>query len=733
MAVAIGLRIPIDAEANGRRICRIVCVELLDAHHTLLSKNSRYGQGVVQVSNLRITTGATPTLTFEVGWTTASTLPNHRDTVWLFADYRIVNTDGTTGAWTSATITGATATAGTLSYPVVLPGRGFYLAGNPSGAFNATVTVTLAAPANTKFNACVYASDYPPNATLQSGGGYALRGTPPFIINGAITEPSYTFGAGTCITSITDSTGCPGLVVNTSIVTGSILSTGETVCVGGAPGAITSIAAFGGDGQLSYSWYKNGVLIPGATAADYTPPVEDADTVGVYTYTRRVKDQTCNITPLASEGSWALTVEAAPTITLSAASATVCTGTSVKLTATAGAASYSFNGGAWQTAHTTTVTVPATTTYTVKVRSALGCETATAASATVAVEAAPTNIILSAASTAVCAGTDVLLTATAGAASYLFNNGAWQTGNTTNVTVTANATYTVATRSALGCESAAATATVAANEIPAAPTGASNNSRCGSGAVTFSATVPNGYTIDWYAASSGGSTIAAGTISYSPSLTATTSYYAQARNTSTGCVSATRLTVTGTVHPAVGTASIISGDTSNTCPAISVTLNATATGATTFTWYQNSTQVQSGTSSNYSATATGNYTVEGKNTHCVGTTSSPKVVTINSNCVPGCSGFRLYQTTEPYDMICDALAGKSGCEDRGGRMPSLIELRCMCANKATIPGGLNEDDRPYFALINEYHYIFGTIRAWDCLEKENTGYTQIYYIRCVID
>ncbi|MDR2361171.1 MAG: hypothetical protein LBD91_00370, partial [Prevotellaceae bacterium] len=228
------------------------------------------------------------------------------------------------GAWTSATITGATATAGTLSYPVVLPGRGFYLAGNPSGAFNATVTVTLAAPADTKFNACVYASDYPPNATQQSGGGYALRGTPPFIINGTITEPSYTFGAGTCITSITDSTGCPGLVVNTSIVTGSILSTGETICVGGAPGAITSIAAFGGDGQLSYSWYKDGELIPGATAADYTPPVEDADTVGVYTYTRRVKDQTCNLTPLASEGSWVLTVNVPPAAPAASSPQTFC-------------------------------------------------------------------------------------------------------------------------------------------------------------------------------------------------------------------------------------------------------------------------------------------------------------------------------------------------------------------------------------------------------------------------
>ncbi|MDR0729195.1 MAG: hypothetical protein LBF19_03605, partial [Prevotellaceae bacterium] len=196
-----------------------------------------WGQSVVQISNLRQTTGAMPTLTFEVSWTTRpSSTPNHRDTIWLFADYRTVNPDGSVGAWTSAAITAATVTAGDGEViQSSLTGRGFFLNGNGYHSFNATVTVTLAAPLNTPFNACVYASDWPPNATLQSGGGYALKGTPPFIINGAIIEPSHTFGAGVCITSITDSTGCPGFVINPPIVTGSILTTGETVCVGGIP------------------------------------------------------------------------------------------------------------------------------------------------------------------------------------------------------------------------------------------------------------------------------------------------------------------------------------------------------------------------------------------------------------------------------------------------------------------------------------------------------------------
>jgi hypothetical protein len=62
--------------------------------------------------------------------------------------------------------------------------------------------------------------------------------------------------------------------------------------------------------------------------------------------------------------------------------------------------------------------------------------------------------------------------------------------------------------------------------------------------------VPGGVTIDWYTASSGGSIVSGGygVASFAPSVTATKTYYAEARNTATGCVSATRLPVTATVH-----------------------------------------------------------------------------------------------------------------------------------------------------------------------------------------
>ncbi|MDR0666986.1 MAG: hypothetical protein LBF90_00005, partial [Prevotellaceae bacterium] len=391
-----------------------------------------------------------------------------------------------------ATITGATTTAGTLSYPVALPYRGFYLAGNPAGAFDATVTVTLAAPANTKFNVCVYASDYPPNATLQSNGsGYVLHGTPPFVINGSIREPSYTFNStGVCITSITDSTGCPGFVVNPPIVPGSIPSTGETVCAGAAPATIVGLMPFGGgDGQLAYSWYKDNVLIPDATGANYTPPPADAATAGTYVYTRKVNDRTCGVAPLASEGSWALIVGEAPATTLTASSPTVCEGAAVTLTATAGAASYSFNGDAWLAGNTTTVTVTATTVYTVKARSAAGCESAEATT-TVTANAVPT---VSASSPTRCGAGTVLLTATAAntttPCSYTWTvAGAAPVITPTNTYTTpsfatsgAARTYSVFITNDSGCTSTVANGTFMVHVIPTIE--ASSPTHCGPGNV----------------------------------------------------------------------------------------------------------------------------------------------------------------------------------------------------------------------------------------------------------
>ncbi|MEN9998528.1 MAG: hypothetical protein RI922_1518 [Bacteroidota bacterium] len=78
-----------------------------------------------------------------------------------------------------------------------------------------------------------------------------------------------------------------------------------------------------------------------------------------------------------------------------------------------------------------------------------------------------------------------------------------------------------------------------------------NVSSCGASAVTFTGTVSAGLTLDWYDAATGGNLLSQGTTTYTtPVISTTSTYYVAVRNTTTGCVSATRLAVTATINSA---------------------------------------------------------------------------------------------------------------------------------------------------------------------------------------
>jgi hypothetical protein len=594
-----------------------------------------YAQGSVNVTLLNAAPGAPASLTFSVEWADGSRSDRHRDSVWVFADFQPIDANGNAGAWKAATfavlptvIDGAgTVVASSFN------GRGFYLAGSPSGAFASTLTATLTEPANDKFNACLYVSDYPPNATINAGGGYTLHGTPPFIINGNIRETTHTFAAGTCITGLTDSTRCPGWLDNgAAFAVGAIATLGENICTGSTPGIISSMMPVsGGDQSEIYSWYKDGAPIPDATGANYTPPPADAAAPGAHTYTRKVRDNTCNTIPALSTGSWVLTVNALPTLS-SANNPAICYGQTANLSVTGSAAgtySWTVGGAAAQTTsdgNYITAALTTSTAYSVTLTDANGC-TSAAATGNITVNPVPDAPVVSGGGTQ-CGGT-LDISATIGtngdciywnddgsdhsttrsigttgsyyARTYNSVTGCWSAaGNTVSVTINPvpdapvvsgggtqcggtldiSATIgtngdciywnddiygsdnTVTTRSigatgsyyartynsVTGCWSAAGnTVSVTINPVPAAPTNASANSRCSSGTVTFSAAAPGDCTIDWYDASIGGTQVATGITSYSPSLSNSTTYYAQTRNITTNCVSTSRLAVMATV------------------------------------------------------------------------------------------------------------------------------------------------------------------------------------------
>jgi hypothetical protein len=208
------------------------------------------------------------------------------------------------------------------------------------------------------------------------------------------------------------------------------------------------------------------------------------------------------------------------------------------------------------------------------------------------------------------------------------------------------------------CTLSSNTYTVVVNELPAAPTTASANSRCGSGAVTFSATPGTDCTIDWYDASTGGSIVSGGTgvTSIRPSLTVTITYYAASRNTTTGCVSSTRLAVTGTVLESPTISTQPQGDT--ICPGTTAQLSVAATNAASYQWRKNRVNTSEGsgyttdtyTTAALSAGATYQCLVTAAN-GCTVTTASaivavtPATVAVAPDVVDACQGEAITLTT----------------------------------------------------------------------------------------
>lgn len=121
-------------------------------------------------------------------------------------------------------------------------------------------------------------------------------------------------------------------------------------------------------------------------------------------------------------------------------------------------------------------------------------------------------------------------------------------GSYTTPVLSSTTTYYISSyNSTTGCESSPRVAvTVGVNAIPAQPA-VINATICIGKTATLSATPGSGgQEVQWFAASTGGTALATGSTFVTPALTASTTYYAATRNTTSNC-SSTRVAVTATV------------------------------------------------------------------------------------------------------------------------------------------------------------------------------------------
>jgi hypothetical protein len=317
-----------------------------------------------------------------VAWS-GTTTPDNR--VWVWIDYCPINGDTPAGTYGAADITGASPAADVASTST----RGFFVTANP-----ATVTATLDNPP-AKFNWCAYGSGAPPKAVIiNADGDYSLKGTPPFTVNGTTLGADVTtFGAGTCITSITDLTGNPaGLIPDKPTVS---TSNPAARCGAGAV-TLTATASGGVTTAMTYTWIVGGE--PAETTADGSQTTAVA---GSTTYSVTATNAN-GCTSAAATGT--ITVNPLPeSLSLTASPAAICNGESTTLTASASdAASYSLDGSAWQTTNTFVVSPTETTIYTLYGRTSAGCTASKTTAATVTVNPLPESLSLTASTATIC-------------------------------------------------------------------------------------------------------------------------------------------------------------------------------------------------------------------------------------------------------------------------------------------------------------------------------------------
>ena len=577
-----------------------------------------------------------------------------------------------------------------------------------------TVNLTGYAP---QFGWCGVAIDRLPRA-VEMSAFYALYGTAPFIIQTHPTNSSSTISRDTkgydnCIYGLADATGCPVEVIPPMPAISGFTASTTTICAGQSvtlTANATNAQRYSFDNGANWQTAATKTVSPLTTttyvlkatrtagACTVTYPTQLTVTVRPVPELEFVNPPAC----IAPNSEAMLTVNDKNSAAGSYCFTYECTDCTHNgyLTGNNEAAAvgcYWHSECVYGTANTCTVTMPDAGTLTVwaKAITAYGCTDSVAT--TITTLAGPTGLALTATPDVICAGEAVTLTASAdGAASYSIDGVNWQTGNTFTQTPASPKTYTLYVQSAAGCMATRANAATVTMRDPPVISTVNPVARCGAGDVTLSATVTSGdtpaMTYTWVVGGGAAQMTTANTLTVSAPAGSTT--YSVTATNANGCTGAAE-SGTITVHTAVGAATI-AGAAGNTCPAnVNVALTASAAGATTFTWYKGGSQVQTGTSSAYTVTSSGSYTVQGKNANCTGTASASKVVTITSisNCVPGCTNLnlKLYQINTPTDgngTYADANAN-AFCTDskRKARVPNDEELRCMCNNRKTMPGG----------------------------------------------
>jgi gliding motility-associated-like protein len=401
-----------------------------------------------------------------------------------------------------------------------------------------------------------------------------------------------------------NSSGCPSVSrtpVNVTVTTtpaAPVVGTGGTlVCSGNA----TTLSITNPQAGLTYNWYNvatGGAVM--ATGTTFTTPVLNGNTIyyaeadnssGCPSATRTAVNVTVSNTPAAPQiGTSGTTACAGNPTTLTATSSDPNTTIEWYTTPSGGAAVASGNSF-------TTPALTINTTYYAEADNTSGCSSVTRVAVNVIVSPIPAAPALTNVGTIqTCSGTQATLSIANPQAGYIYN---WYTSASGGASVftgtsfltpalTGNISYYAEADNSNGCPSATRTeADIAVSTSPVAPQiNASGTSICTGNTTTLTATNsdPN-IVIKWYADATGTVVLATGNSFTTPILTGNVTYYADATNLTSGCISPTRTAVAVNVS-ALPTDPILINNSVAVCDGGNATLTISSPQAgVSYKWY----------------------------------------------------------------------------------------------------------------------------------------------------
>jgi hypothetical protein len=471
----------------------------------------------------------------------------------------------------------------------------------------------------------LYRNDVPQsNATLTGNGN-------PATFTGM-------FGAGTYSVQTVSDVFCPMIMngIHTVVANPPLAITANTpaaICAGNTV-ALTATPGTGTTPAMTYTWNIGG------TSSTTSVNSKTSQTLNATTtYTVQMKNSNGCISIVSVPAS--ITVNPLPVVTANTPAA-ICVGNTALLTTTMGIGATSSMTYTWNIGGTSSTTsvdyktsqaLNAMTTYTVPLKNSTGCTGVVSSPAAITVN--PLPVVTANAPAAFCAGNTVALTGTLGAGTTSAMTYTWNISGTSSTTsvnsktsqaLNATTTYTVQLKNSNGCTGVVSSpAVITVNPLPTVTDVTSATLRCGAGTISLRAIPSTGAQVQWYDAQIGGS-LKQDVSSTSNTYTTTLSnkqilqYFAQAKNTSTGCLSAARTAVAVESRSTL-TVRIAPQSTFTAAGATATTLIAEVNESANCTYTLNTTKSSSNQLTVYRSNAPSNskYTINVENGACSAT------------------------------------------------------------------------------------------------------------------